>query len=74
MGGVEVCLVEADCLAHRRLDVQRLDVLPVFLEQRDEEVDALGAEVNTRISASYISEVDLLIITLDTTCSSVIWT
>ena len=52
VGGVEVCLVEADRLAHRRLDVQRLDVLPVFLEQRDEEVDALDTEVNTRISVS----------------------
>lgn len=31
---------ETDGLAHRRLDVQRLDVLPVLLEQRDEEVDA----------------------------------
>ena len=33
-------LVETDRLAHRRLDVQRLDVLPVLLEQGDEEVDA----------------------------------
>ena len=33
-------LEETDRLAHRRLDVQRLDVLPVLLEQRDEEVDA----------------------------------
>ena len=31
---------ETNGLAHRRLDVERLDVLPVLLEQRDEEVDA----------------------------------
>jgi len=33
-------LVQAHGLAHSSLDVQRLDVLPVLLEQRDEEVDA----------------------------------
>ena len=33
-------LVEANGLAHSGLDVQGLDVLPVFLEQGDEEVDA----------------------------------
>lgn len=33
-------LEETDGLAHRRLNVERLDVLPVLLEQRDEEVDA----------------------------------
>jgi hypothetical protein len=33
-------LVEADGLAHGGLDVQRLDVLPVLLEQGHEEVDA----------------------------------
>jgi len=33
-------LVEADGLAHGGLDVERLDVLPVLLEQGDEEVDA----------------------------------
>ena len=32
-------LVETDGLAHRRLDVQRLDVLPVLLEERHQEVD-----------------------------------
>ena len=32
-------LEQADGLAHGRLDVQRLDVLPVLLEERDEEVD-----------------------------------
>ena len=35
-----VLLEQADRLAHRGLDVQGLDVLPVLLEQRDEEVDA----------------------------------
>ena len=35
-----VLLEQADRLAHRGLDVQRLDVLPVLFEQRDEEVDA----------------------------------
>ena len=34
------CLEETDGLAHGGLDVQRLDVLPVLLEQGDEEVDA----------------------------------
>ena len=34
-----VRLEETLGLAHRRLDVQRLDVLPVLLQQRDEEVD-----------------------------------
>ena len=34
------CLEDTDRLAHRRLNVERLDVLPVLLEQRDEEVDA----------------------------------
>ena len=33
-------LVETDGLAHRRLDVEGADVLPVLLEQRDKEVDA----------------------------------
>ena len=32
-------LEETDGLAHRRLQVERLDVLPVLLEQRDQEVD-----------------------------------
>ena len=32
--------IEADRFAHRSLDVQRLDVLPVLLQQRDKEVDA----------------------------------
>jgi len=36
----DIQLEEADWLAHGRLDVERLDVLPVFLEQGDEEVDA----------------------------------
>ena len=36
----KVRLVQTDGLAHRRLDVERLDVLPVLLEQGDEEVDA----------------------------------
>jgi len=31
---------ETDGLAHGGLNVQRLDVLPVLLQQRDEEVDA----------------------------------
>ena len=42
--GEERRLVEADGLAHRALDVQRLDVLPVLLEQRNEEVDAWAKE------------------------------
>ena len=32
-------LVQAHGLAHRRLDVERTHVLPVLLEQRDQEVD-----------------------------------
>ena len=39
-GTNEKRLVQTDGLAHRRLDVERLDVLPVLLEQGDEEVDA----------------------------------
>lgn len=37
-------LEETHGLAHGRLDVQRLDVLPVLLEQGDEEVDACRNE------------------------------
>jgi len=33
-------LEQADGLAHRRFDVERLDVLPVLFEERDEEVNA----------------------------------
>jgi hypothetical protein len=33
---------QADGLAHRGLDVQALDVLPVLLEEGDEEVDRCG--------------------------------
>lgn len=36
----KVHLVQTNGLAHRRLDVERLHVLPVLLEQRHEEVDA----------------------------------
>ena len=37
---VVTCFSEqTDRLAHRGLDVQGLDVLPVLLEQRNEEVD-----------------------------------
>jgi hypothetical protein len=32
-------LEDAEGLAHGALDVKRLDVLPVLLEERDEEVD-----------------------------------
>ena len=37
-------LVETDGLAHGRLDVKRLDVLPVLLEERHKEVDAYEYE------------------------------
>mmetsp|Transcript_17991 Transcript_17991/g.20612 ORF Transcript_17991/g.20612 Transcript_17991/m.20612 type:complete len:255 (-) Transcript_17991:12-776(-) len=37
--GTTLCLVDALRLAHRRLDVSRLEVLPVLLQQRHEEVD-----------------------------------
>jgi hypothetical protein len=33
-------LEDTDGLAHGRLDVEGLDILPVLLEQGDEEVDA----------------------------------
>lgn len=33
-------LEETDGLAHRRLQVERLDVLPVLFEERNEEIDA----------------------------------
>jgi len=39
-GNTGRCLVKTDRLAHCALDVERLDVLPVLLEERDEEVDA----------------------------------
>lgn len=39
-GEDETRLEETDGLAHRGLDVQRLDVLPVLLQEGDEEVDA----------------------------------
>jgi hypothetical protein len=38
-------LEETDGLAHRRLQVERLDVLPVLLEQRDKEVDTCATIV-----------------------------
>ena len=34
------CLEETDGLAHGGLDVKGLDVLPVFLQEGNEEVDA----------------------------------
>jgi hypothetical protein len=37
--GIPVILEKPDRLAHSRLDMQGLDVLPIFLQQRDEEVD-----------------------------------
>ena len=37
-----ICSEQTDRLAHRGLDVQRLDVLPVLLEQRDEEINAFA--------------------------------
>jgi hypothetical protein len=40
VGKAQLRLEETDGLAHRRLQVERLDVLPVLLKQRDEEVDA----------------------------------
>ena len=39
-------LVQTNGLAHRRLDVKRLDVLPVLLEQRHEEVDACARDIS----------------------------
>ena len=39
-------LVETNGLAHRRLDVKRLDVLPVLLEERDQEVDGCRTNVS----------------------------
>ena len=39
-------LVETDGFAHRRLDVKGLDVLPVLLEQRHEEVDACARDIS----------------------------
>ena len=37
-------LVQARRLAHRRLEVQRFDVLPVLFQERNEEVDAWANE------------------------------
>ena len=39
-------LEQANRLAHRRLDVQGLDVLPVLLEKRYKEVNAFKGIVN----------------------------
>ena len=39
-GRVYIPLVQADGAAHRGLDVQCADILPVLLEQRHEEVDS----------------------------------
>lgn len=39
-------LEKTDRLAHRRLDVQRLHVLPVLLEKRYKEVDAYSTGTN----------------------------
>lgn len=36
----ETSLVQAHGLSHRRLDVEGTDVLPVLLQERDEEVDS----------------------------------
>ena len=36
---IKAQLEEADGFAHSRLDVKRLDVLPVLLEEGDEEID-----------------------------------
>jgi len=42
MCGLLASLVEADGLAHGGLEVSGLEVLPVLLEERDEEVDGQG--------------------------------
>ena len=44
-------------LAHRRLDVQRLHVLPVLLEERDEEVDAQH-DVSKHLILSHLDVAD----------------
>ena len=36
-----ISLVESDGLVHGRLDMQRLDVLPIFLQERNEEINTL---------------------------------
>ena len=39
LGNAACLTVDAEHLAHGALDVQHLDVVPVLLQQRDEEVD-----------------------------------
>jgi hypothetical protein len=46
----DIYLEEADWFAHRRLDVQRLDILPIFLQQRDKEIDAWCDECKKKSS------------------------
>ena len=64
-------LEESHGLAHGRLDVQGLDILPILLQQRDEEVDGYKRiSITTRQSETeYLPS-----ITLAKTWSSVIWT
>jgi hypothetical protein len=36
-----ISVVESDGLVHGRLDMQRLDILPIFLQERNEEINTL---------------------------------
>lgn len=63
-------LEQPNRLAHRGLDMQRLDVLPVLLEQRNEEINAYAVSA-MEFGTTYINS---LSITFDSTWSSVIST
>ena len=65
-----VHLEEADRFAHRRLDMQRLDILPVFLEQRDQEVNAWHDECKQRDNVQAGTTRGVLSMTLPRTWSS----
>ena len=51
------CLVDPEGLAHGGLDVQRADVLPVLLEQGDQEVDGVH-DVGTDLSLGHADVAD----------------
>jgi hypothetical protein len=52
-----VCLEESNWLAHGALNGQRLDVLPVLLEQRDQKVDG-GNKVGGQVSFVHLQVSD----------------
>lgn len=67
-------LEETNRLAHRRLQVERLDVLPVLFEERNEEVDAYHFHKELAIDSLCRGEDGYALnMTLARTWSSFIW-